>query len=136
MAFTFRGGIHPFDGKAMSKDKAMQEIFPEGEMVYPLSQHIGKPAKPIVGKGDRVLMGQKIAEADGFVSSPIYASVSGTIKGIEKRRVLTGDMVMSIVLDNDGNYEEAERIPVRPIAEMSRGEVINIIKEMYPDESK
>ncbi|MBR2274536.1 MAG: electron transport complex subunit RsxC [Lachnospiraceae bacterium] len=131
MAFTFKGGIHPFDGKAMSKDKPMQEILPAegGTLVYPLSQHIGKPAVPIVKKGDRVLMGQKIAEADGFVSSPVYASVSGTITGIEKRRVLTGDMVMSIILENDGLYEEAPRIPVRPIADMSRGEVIGIIKE-------
>ncbi|MCR5107941.1 MAG: electron transport complex subunit RsxC [Lachnospiraceae bacterium] len=129
MAFTFKGGIHPFDGKALSKDKPMQEVFPEGEMVYPLSQHIGKPAVPIVKPGERVLMGQKIAEADGFVSAPIYASVSGTIKKIEKRRVLTGDMVESIILDNDGLYEEAERIRVKPIAEMTRGEVINIIRE-------
>ncbi len=129
MAFTFRGGIHPFDGKALSKDKPMQEVFPEGEMVYPLSQHIGKPAVAIVKKGDHVLMGQKIAEADGFVSSPIYASVSGTIKGIEKRRVLTGDMVDSIILDNDGNYDEAERLPVKPIAEMTRGEVIDVIRQ-------
>ncbi len=129
MAFTFRGGIHPFDGKAMSKDKPMQEVLPEGEMVYPLSQHIGKPAVCLVKKGDRVLMGQKIAEADGFVSSPIYASVSGTIKGVEKRLTLTGDMVNSIILENDSLYEEAERLPVKPIADMTRGEVINIIKE-------
>ncbi|MCR5733171.1 MAG: electron transport complex subunit RsxC [Lachnospiraceae bacterium] len=129
MAFTFKGGIHPFDGKAMSKDKPMQEIFPEGEMVYPLSQHIGKPAVPIVKPGDRVLMGQKIAEADGHVSSPVYASVSGTIKKIEKRRVLTGDMADCIILEGDGLYEEAPRLPVKNIADMTRGEVINIIKE-------
>ncbi|MCR5788330.1 MAG: electron transport complex subunit RsxC [Lachnospiraceae bacterium] len=129
MQFSFKGGVHPFDGKAMSKDKPLQEVLPEGEMVFPLSQHIGKPAIPIVKKGDRVLMGQKIAEADGFVSSPIYASVSGTVTGIEKRLVLTGDMVQSIILENDGMYEEAPRLPIKPIAEMSRGEVINVIRE-------
>ena len=53
------GGIHPYDGKDLSKDKPIQDVLPKGEMVYPLSQHIGAPAKPIVAKGDRVLAGQK-----------------------------------------------------------------------------
>ena len=74
---TFRGGIHPYDGKNLSKDKPMKTIVPKGDMVYPLSQHIGAPATPIVAKGDRVLTGQKIAEAGGFVSAPIYSTVSG-----------------------------------------------------------
>ena len=88
---TFTGGIHPYDGKDMSKDKPIQDFLPRGEMVYPLSQHIGAPAKAIVAKGDRVLAGQKIAEAGGFVSAPVYASVSGTVKTIEPRRVAAGD---------------------------------------------
>ena len=90
---TFGGGVHPYDGKELSKDKPMKTIIPTGEMVYPLSQHIGAPAVPIVKKGDRVIAGQKIAEAGGFVSAPIYATVSGTVKNIEPRRVVTGDMV-------------------------------------------
>ena len=91
---TFVGGIHPYDGKELSKDKPIKEVLPKGELVYPLSQHIGAPATPIVKKGDRVLTGQKIAEAAGFVSAPIYASVSGTVKAVEERRVVTGDKVM------------------------------------------
>ena len=79
---TFRGGIHPFDGKDMSKDIPIKDINPGSLLVYPLSQHIGAPAKPVVNKGDRVLAGQLIAEADGFVSSPIYSTVSGTVKDI------------------------------------------------------
>ena len=102
---TFVGGIHPYDGKDLSKDKPIQDVLPKGEMVYPLSQHIGAPAKPIVAKGDRVLAGQKIAESGGFVSAPIYASVSGTVKTIETRRVVTGDLIQSIVIDNDGLYD-------------------------------
>ena len=51
LRFTFRGGIHPDDGKAMSKDKPIREVLPKGELVYPLSQHIGAPAKAIVVKG-------------------------------------------------------------------------------------
>ena len=66
LRFTFRGGIHPDDGKAMSKDKPIREVLPKGELVYPLSQHIGAPAKAIVVKGDHVLAGQKIAEQGGL----------------------------------------------------------------------
>ena len=76
---TFLGGVHPYDGKDLSKDKPIKEVLPKGDLVYPLSQHIGAPANPIVKKGDHVLTGQKIAEAVGFVSAPIYATVSGTV---------------------------------------------------------
>ena len=116
---TFSGGIHPYDGKEMSKDIPIKEVYPVSDLVYPLSQHIGAPAKPIVAKGDRVLAGQKSAEADGFVSSPIYASVSGTVKAIEERRVVTGNNAMSIVIENDGLYESVEPWEVKPLEEMS-----------------
>ena len=58
---TFVGGIHPYDGKNLSKDKPIKAVLPKGDLVYPLSQHIGAPAKPIVEKGDHILTGQKIA---------------------------------------------------------------------------
>lgn len=126
---TFKGGIHPYDGKELSKDKPIKAVLPKGDLVYPLSQHIGAPAKPVVAKGDHVLTGQKIAEAGGFVSAPVYATVSGTVKAIEPRRVVTGDSVMSIIVENDGLYEEVEYPEVRPLAEMTREEIIERIKE-------
>ena len=126
---TFRGGIHPYDGKELSKDKRIMSVIPKGDLVYPLSQHIGAPAKPIVEKGDHVLTGQKIAEAGGFVSAPIYATVSGTVKSIEPRRVVTGDMVMSIIVENDGLYEEVEWPKVKPLEEMTNEEIIECIRE-------
>ena len=126
---TFVGGIHPHDGKELSKDKPIKEILPKGELVYPLSQHSGEPAVPIVKKGDHVLQGQKIAEASGFVSAPLYAAVSGTVKTIEPRRVVTGDEVMSIVLENDGLYEEAEYPKHKPYEELMREEIVAIVKE-------
>ena len=52
--FTFHGGIHPYEGKELSKDKPIREYLPKGDLVYPLSQHIGAPANPIVEKGDTV----------------------------------------------------------------------------------
>ncbi len=126
---TFSGGIHPYDGKDLSKDKPIKEVLPKGDLVYPLSQHIGAPAQPIVKKGDHVLTGQKIAEAGGFVSAPIHATVSGTVKAIEPRRVVTGDNVMSIVIENDGLYEEIEWQGVKPLEELTREEKINMIRE-------
>ncbi len=107
---SFKRGVHPPDGKAYSNSKPIQIIMPPqgAELVFPLSQHIGAPATAIVAKGDRVLLGQKIAEAGGFVSSPIYASVSGTVKAVEPRLTISGAKVNSIVIENDGQYEEIE----------------------------
>ena len=126
---TFVGGIHPFEGKELSKDKPIKAVLPKGDLVYPLSQHIGAPAAPIVKKGDHVLQGQKIAEASGFVSAPIYATVSGTVKAIEPRRVVTSNEVMSIVIENDGLYEEVEYPVHKPYEELSKEEIISIVKE-------
>lgn len=128
-ALTFTGGIHPYDGKDLSRDKPIAEIFPKGELVYPLSQHIGAPANPIVKKGDRVLAGQKIAEASAFISAPVHATVSGIVKVIEPRRVVTGDSIMSIVVESDGLYETVKFAPALDIATATREELIERIKE-------
>ena len=126
---TFKGGIHPYDGKDLSKNKPIVEAMPADEMVFPLVQHIGAPAVPIVSVGERVLANQKIAEAGGFVSANIYSSVSGTVKAIEKRRVINGDMAECIVITNDNMFEYADPIPVKPISEMTKEEVVGVIKE-------
>lgn len=126
---TFTGGIHPFDGKRLSKDKMIKAVDPVGDLVYPMSQHIGAPANPIVKKGDHVLVGQMIAEASGFVSAPIFATVSGTVKVVEERRIVTGDSVMCIVVENDGNYEEVEYPSRKPLEEQTKEEIIQEIRE-------
>lgn len=125
--FSFVGGVHPFDGKDLSKSKSIIDAQPSGELIFPLSQHIGAPAKPLVQKGDTVLRGQMIAEAGGFVSAPVYSSVSGKVKSIEKRRVATGDMVESIIISNDGLYNEAEYEPCDDWTKLSREEIISRI---------
>lgn len=103
---TFKGGVHPFDGKELSKDVAVRKILPKGEVVIPLSQHIGAPATPVVEVGQRVLKGELIAESSGFISANIHSSVSGTVKKIEQRLVPNGSKVLSIVIENDEQYEE------------------------------
>lgn len=125
---TFQGGIHPYDGKDLSKDKSIVEIVAEEEMVFPLSQHIGAPAKPVVAKGDSVLRGQRIAEAGGYVSAPIYSTVSGTVKCIEPRKVASGDMVMSIVIQNDGQGTEVPYDTVEDPQTLSKKEIIEKIQ--------
>lgn len=125
---TFKGGIHPYDGKALSKDKPVRRLLPKGQLVYPLSQHIGAPAKPVVKKGDHVLAGQVIAEAGGFVSAPIHASVSGTVKGIEDRLTNVGNMTSCIIVENDGEYESVEFHPAEP-EKLSKEEILARIRE-------
>ena len=127
---TFPGGIHPNEGKKLTMDKPVVEYLPKGDCVYPLSQHIGAPAVPIVKKGDRVLAGQKIAEAAGFVSANIHASISGTVKVIEPRMTSSGSKVNSIVIENDGLFESVDYSQNKMDLEtLYRDDVRNIIKE-------
>ena len=126
---TFKGGIHPDDGKELAKGSEIVDLKPTGNLVYPVSQHIGAPAAPVVKVGDVVLKGQKIAEAGGFVSAPIYASVSGTVKAIEPHLNPTGGTVNSIVIENDGEYKEVEYPETKPLEEMSKEEILNAIGE-------
>lgn len=126
---TFKGGVHPYEGKELAKDQPITTVLPEGDLVYPLSQHIGAPASPIVAVGEKVCKGQKIAEAGGFVSSPIYASVSGTVKAIEPRRVAVGDMVNSIVIENDGEFTEVAYTACDDVTALSKEEIVGKVKE-------
>ncbi len=81
---TFNGGVHPYEGKKFTEKKKI-ELIPQPQFVsIPLQQHIGAPAKPIVEKDQEVKAGEKIAEANGFISTPIHASISGKVKGIEE----------------------------------------------------
>ena len=125
---TFKGGVHPHDGKELSKDKPIREYLPKGDLVFPLSQHIGAPAKPVVAVGDTVLKGQMIAEAGGFVSAPIYSSASGKVKAIEPRRTVVGDMVNSIILENDGEFKEVEYQPVEDVTALSKEDILKRIQ--------
>lgn len=127
---TFIGGVHPYEGKELSSDKPIQVIQHKGELVFPLSQHIGAPAKPLVAKGDTVLMGQKIAEAGGFISANVICSVSGTVKGIEPRLAANGSMVPSIIVENDGEYKAVEGFGAkRDYKALSKQEIRDIVKE-------
>lgn len=127
---TFKGGIHPYEGKELSENKPIQVLHPKGEMVFPLSQHIGAPAKPLVAAGDQVLVGQKIGEAEGFISACVISSVSGKVKAIEPRRVANGAVVLSVIIENDEKYQAAEGFgKERDYKTLSKEEIRSIIKE-------
>ena len=126
---TFRGGVHPAGHKALSRDVPLREFLPTGEMVFPMQQHIGKPAKPAVKKGDPVLVGQVLGEADGLFSANIISSCSGKVKAVEKRRTLTGQMLESVVVDNDGEYRQIEGMGIRvDVAGLSGNEILRRVQ--------
>lgn len=127
---TFKGGTHPYEGKELSMDGPIRQLLPTGELVYPMAQHIGAPAKPLVAVGDEVLVGQKIGEAMGFISSNIVCSVSGKVKKIEPRMVANGTMAESVIVENDGEYRTIEGMGAdRDYTALSKQEIREIIKE-------
>lgn len=129
-AATFKRGVHVPESKELTESKAIEVLMPKGDLVFPIQQHIGAPAKPIVAKGDRVLLGQKIAEAGGFVSSPIYSSVSGTVKDIKPMLHPDGNKYNSIIIEDDKKYEEAENLnKTKPLEEYTKEEIIEVVKE-------
>ena len=78
------------------------KMTPPSEVLIPVSQHIGAPANPVVKAGDKVYVGTLVAEATGYVSSPIYSSVSGTVKKIEPLLTSSGRVVSAIRIESDG----------------------------------
>lgn len=126
---TFRGGVHPAGRKELSQDKPLVPYLPKGELVFMTAQHIGKPATPVVKKGDQILAGQIIAEASGFVSTNIVSSVSGTVKAVEPRPTAAGTMAEAIVVENDGNYTLAEGVGVETdYTTLSNQEILTKVK--------
>ena len=105
---TFKiGGVHPEENK-LTSDVATQVAALPQQAIFPLSQHIGAPAKPVVAKGDKVKVGTLIAEAGGFVSAPIYSSVSGTVLKIDKAIDATGYLQPAIIINVEGDeWEES-----------------------------
>ena len=129
MKNTFRGGVHPISHKELTRDVPLRALDAKGEMVFPLLQHIGKPAKPLVKKGDEVLVGQRIGEADGLISAHVISSCSGKVKAVEKRRVQNGQMVECVIVDNDGQYVCADGIGKRQdISGITGEEIIQRIR--------
>ena len=99
---TFPHGVHPPEFKELTAEKALQRMPAPEKVVFPLLQHFGKPAKPLVQKGDEVLLGQKIGEADGLFSAPVHSSVSGKVLSVDAHIHPSGNPVPAVRIANDG----------------------------------
>lgn len=127
---TFRGGTHPYEGKELSMDSPIEVVMPKDELVFPMSQHIGAPAKPVVSVGDTVKMGQIIGEAGGFISANIVSSVSGKVTKIEQRLTGSGAKANCVVIENDHEYTAVEGFGrERDYTTLSKEEIRQIIKD-------
>ena len=131
MVHKFFGGVHPKGYKALTSQQAVQ-AFPEPDLlVIPMSQHIGAPCQPLVKKGDTVTVGQKIGDNQGLCV-PVHASVSGTVKAVEKRPHTSGTMMMSVVIQNDHQQTLCPDIQPRTAEEvkaLTAEQLIGIIRE-------
>ncbi len=106
MLRTFKHGIHPPANKR-TQDCPLTDFNVPEKLYISLSQHIGAPAKALVAVGDHVLEGQMIGEAGGFVSAPVFSSVSGTVTAIKKLPTAIGAECDHIEITNDFIYEKA-----------------------------
>ena len=131
MAFPIFGGIHPKENKRCASELQVQE-FPEPDiLVIPMNQHIGAPCLPLVRKGDRVLLGQKIGDNQGLCV-PVHSPVSGRVAAVEMRAHTCGTTVMSVVVESDHLDEKDPSIRPRTAQEVSRlqpQELVEILRE-------
>jgi electron transport complex protein RnfC len=111
---TFHGGLHLPEHKAESTGRSLAVAPVPRVLVIPVQQHIGQPAKPVVQVGERVLKGQMIAQAEGYVSVPAHASSSGVVIAIEERAVPhpSGLNALCVVIETDGRDEALDFVPM------------------------
>lgn len=127
---TFKGGVGVPHFKELTEDKALERANEPTKVYIPLQQHIGAPCEPIVEVGDKVKVGQKIGASEGFVSAFVHSSISGEVKGFEKRDTPTGLGVNCVVIESDGLNEEDDSMKKYNDLEEVTGEaIISIIRE-------
>ena len=113
---TFKGGVHLPEYKELTVDSAVEQAFPSSKTVsIPVTQG-GAPNQPIVAVGDTVIRGQKIAESGEYMSVPVHASISGTVKSIENRLVAGNLYASCIVIASDGSDKTAFMEPLDPFS--------------------
>ena len=129
--FGFHGGIHPPENKHQSVAGAIEMAGIPAQLTLPLSQHIGAPASVLVTVGDRVLKGQLIAQAKGFVSVPLHAPTSGVVSAIENRLIAhpSGFTAPCIVIDTDGNDEWIDHAGAGDFEALEPAELIKHIRD-------
>ena len=130
--FTFRRGIHPDQQKQFTRNVPINVLLPAAgsEIIIPLLQHLGAPCEPLVEKGQKVLVGQKIGDKDTLICAPVHSTVSGIVKDIRPYLTVMGSVVNSIVIENDGEMAEHDSIKLRSgYDDLSKEEILKIIRE-------
>ena len=110
--FSFKGGVHPSYFKELTSGQPLGRASLPKKVVIPLSQHTGKPARPVVKVGDEVKTGQLIGESDGFISLPVHSSLSGKVGDIKPWPHPLGIIVDSVIVESDGRDEWISDLPV------------------------
>lgn len=127
MAKAFKGGVHPPEYKELAKNRAIERLPEPGRVVLPLSQHIGAPARPVVKPKEKVIKGQLVAEASGFVSANIFTPVAGTVVSISRQPVAGGGLSECIVIEReDGSGEEFR---LEPLHDPAPSQIVERVKE-------
>lgn len=129
MAFTFKGGIHPYQRKN-TKKCGVTPITPPLSVCIPMLQHIGSPCVPCVKKGDRVNKGQVIGQPEQGLGAPIHASISGTVSAITETLSATGSTIPAVVIEND--FENRIHPDIHPfegdIKTVTAEEIVEVVK--------
>lgn len=127
---TFTRGIHPSYNKGFTADKATRTATLPERVIIPLSQHIGAPCSALVKKGETVVEGQKIGDVESFISAPVHASISGTVKEIAPHPHPSGSKVLSVVIEGDGTTKSWEQVITDPdIDAMKPDEIRKRVRE-------
>lgn len=128
MASTFRGGLHIPDRKTATNQIPI--TVPDGDEVhvYPVIQHIGAPCSPTVSVGDKVCVGDVIADSDAPLSVPVHSSVSGVVRAIKKCLHPSGNMTDAVWVENDGEYTTADSVVPKDPEGMSPEEMLSVIR--------
>ncbi len=131
LTWDFHGGIHPPENKQQSLQTPIRQAGIPPQLIIPLSQHLGAPAESIVEVGQRVLKGEKIANADGFISVPKHAPTSGTVIAIEDRPIAhsSGLPAPCIVLETDGQDKWVDREGVADFRLLDKSSLVALIRE-------
>ena len=126
----YYGGVHPSEHKEFSEHKPLTRFPDPDVVVIPMSQHLGAPANAIVQVGDTVTVGQKIGEPSAFISSPVHASVSGTVIAVEDRPHATRGTCLSVVIRSDGKNTLHESVqPHGDLDSLSAEQIVSIVRE-------
>lgn len=130
MSYTFKGGLHIHDHKELTNKRSIQKLDGCDIHIFPLQQHIGAVTEPLVKVGDRVLVGQKIADSEAFLSVPVHSSVSGEVTAIKPQLHPNGAKINAIFVKNDFQYEQDESVkPIENIDNMSKEEMLKVVRE-------